>query len=425
MGKHIIRDLPELTAAGVITEETSERIRRYYTEQEQRSPNRMVIVFGILGALLVGLGIILIIAHNWDELSRPMKLFYSLLPLVLGQGVCAWTLLKKANSQLWREGGSVFLFFAIGASISMVSQVYNMPGELSRFLFTWMLLALPLVYVMRSSMTSLLVLGGITWYATLVSYDDYPTAIAWYYWLGLVALLPFYFRLLKEQGRGFVHLHSWFIALSIITTLGMFTDHDGIWMFVAYMSLFSSFVLVGETKWFADGKIINNAFLVTGSLGTTVLLLVFTFDFLWKEIARESLTPGISFAAAAVTSAVAAALLFFLIRTKGTRAVNPVGGIFLVFIFLFLTAHSQPAVAQWLTNVLVLCVALITAWRGAARDNFFVLNYGVLIMAMLILCRFFDTDLSFVVRGILFMAVGVSFFVANYWLLRKRKVHQV
>jgi uncharacterized membrane protein len=45
-------------------------IKQFYQQQSGKSGNRLIVVFGILGAILVGLGIILIIAHNWDDLSK-------------------------------------------------------------------------------------------------------------------------------------------------------------------------------------------------------------------------------------------------------------------------------------------------------------------------------------------------------------------
>jgi hypothetical protein len=96
-----------------------------------------------------------------------------------------------------------------------------------------------------------------------------------------------------------------------------------------------------------------------------------------------------------------------------------------VFILLFFLGVFEPQLAQWLTNVLVLSIAFITTWRGAQQDNIVILNYGLLIMTALIICRFFDTDVSFVIRGILFMATGVSFFAANYWIIKKRKLQNI
>jgi hypothetical protein len=49
------------------------------------------------------------------------------------------------------------------------------------------------------------------------------------------------------------------------------------------------------------------------------------------------------------------------------------------------------------------------------------LNYGLLILTALIICRFFDLDMSFVARGLLFVLVGAGFFAANIWMVKKRK----
>ncbi|MEM6542707.1 MAG: DUF2157 domain-containing protein, partial [Bacteroidota bacterium] len=61
---------------------------------------------------------------------------------------------------------------------------------------------------------------------------------------------------------------------------------------------------------------------------------------------------------------------------------------------------------------------------GAKQDHLGILNYGLLILTALVVCRFFDTDLSFVVRGIMFVSVGAGFFVANYLMLKKRKANE-
>jgi len=97
------KDIPELVKAGVISAETADKIRAFYQEKEGQSNHRLFIVFGILGAILVGLGMVLIIAHNWDELSRMTKTGLAFLPLLLGQGLCGYALLSKQESVAWRE----------------------------------------------------------------------------------------------------------------------------------------------------------------------------------------------------------------------------------------------------------------------------------------------------------------------------------
>ncbi len=53
------------------------------------------------------------------------------------------------------------------------------------------------------------------------------------------------------------------------------------------------------------------------------------------------------------------------------------------------------------------------------------LNLGLAVIATTIAMRFFDLDLSFALRGLLFIALGIGFLVMNLRTLRakRNKVH--
>jgi hypothetical protein len=73
-----------------------------------------------------------------------------------------------------------------------------------------------------------------------------------------------------------------------------------------------------------------------------------------------------------------------------------------------------------LINLMILGIG-VNKIRNAAKNNSLGgLNYGLLIISILIICRFFDTDLSFIIRGTLFVLVGLGFFAANYWMIKNR-----
>jgi uncharacterized membrane protein len=120
-----LKHLPELVQADVISPEIADRIADYYKAKEPGG-NRLMLIFSVLGSFLIGLGIILIIAHNWDDLSKPVKLSLVLSSLLLGQILCGLALLRKWSSGS-REAVSIFLMMSVAASISIVSQVYNIP----------------------------------------------------------------------------------------------------------------------------------------------------------------------------------------------------------------------------------------------------------------------------------------------------------
>jgi hypothetical protein len=71
---------------------------------------------------------------------------------------------------------------------------------------------------------------------------------------------------------------------------------------------------------------------------------------------------------------------------------------------------------------LLLALGLYNILEFALANQLWKMNYGLLILSILIGCRFFDTDISFVIRGLLFVAIGAGFFIMNIYMVRKRKV---
>ncbi|MEJ7647139.1 MAG: DUF2157 domain-containing protein [Chryseolinea sp.] len=426
MSKHILRALPELVQAQVITEETAAQIRGYYNRQPNRASNRLFIIFGILGSLLIGMGIILILAHNWDTLPKGIKLAIGLLPLFVGQLLSGYLLWKKSSSTAWTEGAATFLFFAVAVSIAIVSQVYNIEGNLGSFVFLWMALALPIVYVLKSSIAALLFVCGMTWYACETGYFSYPHDSALFYWISLLLLVPFYYFefIAKRLKNNFFYFHCWAIALSLTICLGLFAVDADELMMIAYLGLFCIYIMLGEMKTFHTHKVLGNAFLVVGSLGAIVLLLTLSFRFYWEELPKyteKTIIGTQEFFVALVVTLIATALLVFNLRTRKFSEINAKSLAFLLLIGLFALGIHFPVLSQVLTNIVILLFAIHTIRSGARQDHLGILNYGLLIIAVLIICRFVDTNFSFVVRGLLFISVGAGFFAANYYLVKRRK----
>jgi uncharacterized membrane protein len=421
----ISKDLTELIDAGVIDQSTAEKISTYYSSKTSTPQNKLVIVFAILGALLVSLGIILILAHNWDDLSRTTRTVIAFLPLIIGQLLCAYTLLKRNDSTAWREASSVFLYFAIGACISLISQIYNTPGNMTVFLLTWLILGLPIVYVMNSSSASLLYIIGITTYACQIGYWESYHMESYLYWGLLVLILPhYYFLYTRRSESNFFTFHNWFIPLSVTIVLGTIAKNAGELMFVSYMSLFGLLYLLGGTKVLRDLKIRDNGYLVLGSLGTVVMLLALGFDWFWSDLRTEKMHEGFfhspEFISALLITLAALALLIYQKTKQSPITLRPAEWVFIVFIGIFFLGMTSPFVVIWI-NILTLIVAILTIREGAIKNHLGILNYGLLIITALIICRFFDVNIGFALKGLLFVMVGMGFFFANLWMIRKKK----
>lgn len=425
----IEKDIEELVGADVISRESAQKIQTYYAKKKGNPSKRMFAIFGILGAVLVGLGIILIVAHNWDELSRGVKSLLAFAPLLLGQILCGFVLARKSDSMMWREGSAAFLFMTVGASIALVSQTYNIIGVFSDYILTWMLLCLPMIYLMRSSLSSLFYLIGITTYAFSTGYSFTNPDENFYYWPLLLAIAPRYYWLFKNEPEGNASIfHHWFVVLSVVLSLGTLAGQFSHFMFWAYTSLFGLLFLIGQTKEFQSQTLRNNSYKIIGSLGTVYMLLHASFSEMWEDVGGNfillnELVVSPELITSLLLSVLAGSLLYHLVRSKTVDKKQPLGFIFLIFIPIFILGMWF-SFSVILINMLVLALGIWIIKLGADNDRLGQLNFGLIIVALLVICRFFDTDLSFVVRGALFMLLGVGFFITNYWLLKRRKTNE-
>lgn len=417
----ILKDINELVAAKVISVETAASIQNYYNKNKSNNTSRLITAFSVLGALLVGLGIILIIAHNWDNLSRNMKVILSFIPLIIGQIACFYALFKKNTNVAWREASAVFLFLSIGASISLISQIYHIPGNLSSFVFTWMVLVLPIIYLLRSVSTTLLYIIGFTYFAASTSYFNYPSELrTHYYWLFLISVLPFYFNYLKNNKSSNFNLFlNWFLVISISIGFGIITNKAEELMFIAYICLMSLFYFIGQINLFKNESLGKNAWKLIGGLGIMFILFIASFKAFWMELRFDHLF-GLEMIAILFLTATN---IYFLVKkysVESYKNLKPLEVVFVVFMLVSLL-YNQAFFAAVLINLLVFSIGVYTIWKGANQESLVKLNFGLLIIGILIACRFFDTDISFVLRGVMFVLIGFGFFVANYLTLKKIK----
>ena len=252
--------------------------------------------------------------------------------------------------------------------------------------------------------------------------DDTESYLYW----GLLLLALLYYVVFKEErGGNFFTFHNWFIPLSPIIVLGTVASDAVPLMLIAYVSLFGLLYQVGNIPFLREEKIRNNGYLVLGSLGTVVILLGLSFDFFWSGLREDQAwTVGFlkspEFIAAAVFTVAA---LFLFVRHKMNQRpleIKPVEPVFILFIIIFIIGLKSPMATVFI-NLMVLGIGVMTIREGARLFHLGILNYGLLIVTALVICRFFDTNLGFILKGLLFVAVGFGFFFANYQMVKKKK----
>jgi hypothetical protein len=75
-------------------------------------------------------------------------------------------------------------------------------------------------------------------------------------------------------------------------------------------------------------------------------------------------------------------------------------------------------IAAVLFNLFLFALGIGTLVAGLRGRRIGVVKAGMLVLAAMILCRFFDSNLGCVLLGVAFILVGVGFLAANVVLLR-------
>jgi|GEM_PF-2919238 len=76
---------------------------------------------------------------------------------------------------------------------------------------------------------------------------------------------------------------------------------------------------------------------------------------------------------------------------------------------------------QHMYSIFLLLLGIIVLVYSAKKSNLTIANLALGLIGLVMLCRFFDLKMSLTVKGILFILIGSSFFVANYLILKNRK----
>lgn len=421
MSSKFINELPKLINDGVISKEIALKIENYYDSKSTTSSNKLFTIFGVLGSLLVGLGIILILAHNWDDFSKTIKTVLAFLPLVIGQIIVGYSLLKKKSST-WLESSGIFLFFAVGSCISLISQIYNIPGNISSFLLSWILLCLPLIYLLKSKVLYLLTLIFATVYACYLGYNyssGYKTP--WFYVLIILMLLPGYYQYLKSKTIfNFVNILNWFIPISLVIVFGTFLHTSFKFELLLYILFFSLIYNIGKLNFFEKASILKNGYIIIGSLGIVVSMLIISFLSFWNKSFQFS---SLEIVELLIGIILILTTIFLLFKNHSFTKFN-FNSIFqfvpFLVILFYLTHLIDDTITIVFVNITVLILGVSTIKKGVDKANFVYLNYGLLMITALITCRFFDTKMTFVIRGLLFIMVGAGFFATNYLMLKRQ-----
>lgn len=418
MSRDLLRELPVLLHEGLITPEQAERIKARYADAPEGG-GRMMLFTALIGGLLVGLGVILVVAHNWDDLPRWMRTLLAFLPVLAGIAVITWAMARRPDSMAWREGGAAFLACALCANIALISQIYHVDGDMAGYLLTCSLLVLPLLYLPGSFAAALIFLALATGYAGAGFFAFEDARRPFQVLVLLAAAAPAYLSQARQRGNstGFWWF-SLFMALSIGISIQFFLRDWGLGRVLGMVAMASMFTLV---PWTHPGREWRTApWVLVGGAALVWILFMASYRFFWQSedflLADQGRDMGANWALV-----VAGCTVYVLsLRQRGAFERWPWPEALPLMLAAYGLSFIDPLAAAVFVNLLLLALGIHYVRTGIAEGSLRRMNFGLAITGLVILLRFMDTNLSYVVRGLVFIAIGAGFLFMNLRLMRQR-----
>ena len=427
----LAEQLPAWEREGIVTAEGARTLRKRYAAEPQGGLAQMVV--GAVGALLIGTGLIAVLAYNWDDFPRWVRLVLALGPLAATQAVSWWVLQKDEAAKPWqREAAALAQTLAVGAALALVSQIYNLPGKWTDLIFWWCVVSVPLAWVLRSQAVAIAYLIGITVWTIAQAADrgfGFAGGVAdvrlWYPLL-LAGILPLWpgpeLRDRPAAGGRLVLAASALIGLFAVAVYAaaqpLGPSNASPWL--ALLSAAAVLLFPLDRAGIAEPLACKPQVLL-GGLALVVMALIATYENPAHDFAR-SVRPALGLGWCWLLLAVVAGFAIIAFR-QGRFAVLAVAGLALVP--LLAAPLSADDTSGWPVAIAYSLVLLATAIvlialeflgrQGAAR-------IGAALIALLVILRMADADVSLLVKGLAFIVIGSGFLAFNAFITRRRRV---
>lgn len=405
-------ELPLWVEHGVISEAEARRLSDAYQLEALRAESSRLLsaVIFTVGGLLLGGGLLSLVAANWDELSRPLKLTI-LFAALLGFHTSGYLLWQRAG---WRRLGEALLFagcLVFGANIGLIAQTYNISGDWYGAFGAWAVGSLAVAWALRSWVIGLLALfTSFIWFTGFHNdgYDNisflYPLAVA-----GTV--LP----LAMAAHSRVLNVGGW---LGILIAVCVFAGDDG-----SAKQLLLAMTAAGLLVW-AVGNLhrlygwrqeLANS---TAALGLTTLATgayFLSLHAVWEEAQARQLR--VVFCLTLLALALAAAIAV-LLRARATAqrlafGVLAVAVLLCGSVLLALDATRLDVLFTIIANLAALLLAAIIIAIGIGEERRVPFWLGSVYVVLLVLSRFLEYETSLLLKAAAFLGCGIAVILAG------------
>lgn len=390
-------EVAQWQADGLISEEQAAAILGRYDSSAAASVggatgNRVATAIAVMGAALIGLGIIAFIAANWSAIPALAKLAL----MVIGTPaiyVIGWFVGYRFGYA--RIGAAIILLGAIafGASIHLIAQTYHVPVNHPNLVPLWFLGVIPLAYVTRSrallglSLILFLASAGFRSQEWLSPFGDEEIVLTVPAFLTLGAFL---FAAGRMQAR-FAHTRQF----------ARLCDISGLLVVAAAIYVMSFNIFWQELGWYglSFAELSTEYWLTVGVAGLAAALMIGVAG--WRDAGRPS--GQIWWEAAALVSMGLTAAAMWLGLAFG--------GYWL----------------WWVFNLVMLAGVLAMIAAGYRWNRAWPINLAVTIFSITLFTRYFEFGFGLLGQSLAFIVAGVILLAGGFGMeyLRRRLVGRI
>lgn len=306
---------------GLISEDQLRSINNSY---EIRPHLGFVSIMLIIGALLLGLGILTFVASNWRFLGKASK--FSIIIILF----CLSNITSYGLSENYPRTSLSFMYISVltyGAGIFLVAQIFNYGGEFTNAFLLWSVGILPYIILFRDKLLFILCDTFLIIYVIgQFNFNTIPFLI--------FVLCPMVYYINRKINFG--EIASFFNNSLLILTILYFLDR-----YVHNFTVNSIiFLIIGLLMFYFPVKIHRDVFRLQGNIIYCVSGLLLTFPQNWSgfwvnlKILNESSYTYIS------TGFAIALLIFLLFQTKNKNLISLIAIFVIIIRYYFDTFYS-------------------------------------------------------------------------------------
>ena len=425
--RKLFREISGWVQERVIEPEQAERIKAKYSKQLEY--NRLLSSLFIFGSILVGLGIILFIASNWQYLSKTAKLgliFFS----IIGFNVLGFYF-RFERGNLFKLGEVLFFLGAVsfGAGIWLIAQIFQIPYNYANGLLFWIIGILPMVFLLRSK--TILILSSILlpiWLGVVISKSPLRPVYSFFLLLAVIVYLSYRQRLKVPLFISILSMAFWLSHYLGIHLVNIKTRCYSMNVALLYANMFISYGFILYSLGMSRLRNMNiRGFFIFYKLIAIIFILIsnysLTFAHYYEAQVYKICSPVIVIYIFYLSSII---ILSRYAKNKIREESNKEARIILLFliiqsIFMHFGFLGGTAISIFY-NVILFAEIIVFMYLGYLLREESIFRLTLYIFALNILTRYFDTFWKILPRSIFFIIGGLILLIGGVYMEKKRKV---